>query len=120
MQQMEKGFMIWVQSGQTIFVLYESEGWLFAPDTYQEGEFLSGDGLFAPSGLLMPQRGFGKLWLNDTVVRTRLGWAVSPEVGYAATIQAEAATGTRYVSGPDGEIYVLANDGGDWQRLRQE
>ena len=117
-QPMEGGFMIWVQSGQTIFVLYESDGWLFAPDTFEEGEFLSNDGFLPPPGLLMPQRGFGKLWLNDAEVRTRLGWAVSPEVGYAATIQAEATTGRRYVSGPDGEVYLLENDGADWQRLR--
>jgi hypothetical protein len=120
-QQMERGIMIWVQSGQTIFVLYQSEGfptWLFAPDTFVDGEFLSNGGFIPPPGMQMPQRGFGKLWLNDESVRGRLGWATSAEVGYSAMIQAEAITGTRYVSGADGEIYLLENDGAGWQRLR--
>ena len=112
-----------MQSGATIFVIFESAGypaWLFAPDTYVEGEFITGDGLNPPEGqgLLLPRRGFGKLWANSPNIRQRLGWATAPETGYVASVQADSITGIRYLSGPNGEIFALSDDQTGWQYIQ--
>jgi len=114
-QAMERGKMIWVQNGLTIFVLYDDGAWQFAPDTFSEGENLPLQD--TPPGLLQPGRGFGKLWLADAPLRERLGWAIDLEVGYTATIQADTG-GTRYLSGAGGEIWVLFEGQRTWQRVR--
>jgi hypothetical protein len=111
--------MIWVQNGLTIFILFSDGGapaWLFAPDTYSEGEALNIP--LPPAGLFAPERGFGKLWAGDGALQSRLGWGVGGEVPYTALIQADAATGTRYLTGPGAEIYALGMDQSAWERTR--
>lgn len=118
-QAMQNGMLIWVQNGEVIFALF-SDGafpaWLFTPDRYQEGESLPI--LTAPDGLLQPQRGFGKFWIEDTASQGRLGWAIAGESPYNAFIQSDATTGTRYLSGPTGEIFALFQDQRRWERIR--
>lgn len=118
-QAMQGGGMIWVQNGLTIFILFSDGGapaWLFAPDTYSEGEALNIP--LPPAGLFAPERGFGKLWAGDGALQSRLGWGVGGEVPYTALIQADAATGTRYLTGPGAEIYALGMDQSAWERTR--
>jgi hypothetical protein len=113
--------MIWIQNGLLIFVLFDSAdfpAWQFAPDTYLEGEILPDVGLNPPAGLLIPQRGFGKLWRSDTVLQGRLGWGITPEVAYTTFVQADSVTGTQYILGPSGEIYSLLAGQTRWIRER--
>lgn len=70
--------------------------------------------LIPPAGLLQPERGFGLLWRNSPTVRERLGWALTPEAGYTATVQIDSATGARYLTGPGGTIYGLPANGESW------
>ena len=109
--------MIWISSGNTIFVLYgdgSNPAWEFFPDRYIEGEQLKTD-LTIPTGFFIPQRGFGKLWLGNTDVRDRLGWGVLPEQGYQAQLQSDSVTNTRYITGADGQVYALWDGQTVWQ-----
>lgn len=117
-QRMEGGIMLWMQSGQTIFVLFNQGDWRFAPDTYTADEPVTDASITPPDGFYQPQRGFGKLWRNDPTLRARLGWATAPEVGYIALIQADSGTGTRYLTGPNGEIFALGADQTSWKQER--
>jgi hypothetical protein len=114
---MEGGYMIWVQSGLTIFVLFDdgSPAWAALQDTYLEGENVTTIET-PPSGLYALERGFGKLWMADSALRDRLGWGTELEIGYTALIQADAVTGTRYISGPNNEVFALGQT--DWQRYK--
>lgn len=120
-QAMERGFMIWTASGDTLYILYtdgQNPRWEVLLDTYAEGEVLDTGGLVAPPGYHMPQRGFGKLWLGDITRRQRLGWGIVPEVGYTALIQADAINGTRYITEPNGGIFALWEGQAFWERVR--
>lgn len=84
-QRFEHGMMIWFSDTQEIYVLLEADEMgqggsvLFFEDTYREGEL---DTLaIAPEGLLMPVRGFGKVWTFLGGESSALGWAVDGEVG---------------------------------------
>lgn len=116
-QAMERGFMVWLQSGLTIFVLFTDTSipaWIVAPDTYTETEPEVDFNLQIPAGLLQPRRGFGKLWRNDRALQLRLGWATSAEIGYTAFLQTDSITGIQYLTGPNGEIYALTPDQTQW------
>lgn len=122
MQLMQGGRMIWVQNGATIFILFDDQtrqpAWMFAPDTYSEGEDVTRLGESPPPGYLQPQRGFGKLWHDSVMLRERLGWASAPELSFVTFIQADAMTGIRYLMGAQGEIYGLGSDGSVWRRIQ--
>jgi hypothetical protein len=116
---MQNGLLIWVQNGAVIFALFNDgnwPAWTVTADRYQEGEVLPM--LSAPPGLIQPQRGFGKFWLEDSSAQGRLGWATASENPYSAFIQSDASTGIRYLSGPTGELFALYQDQTRWERLR--
>lgn len=120
-QAMQNGFMIWTQSGLTIYVMLNDSrlpAWVVAPDTFAEGEPEVDFNLQIPQGLLQPRRGFGKLWRGDKALQERLGWATTAELGYTASVQTDSVTGIRYLSGPNGEIFVLLPDQSRWYRAK--
>jgi hypothetical protein len=92
-QPFEHGYMIWVQSEGSIYVLsnksiqqgQETDTWWRLEDTFAEGDPAIDEGLFPPEGLLQPQRGFGKIWRNNGFVREAVGWALAGEEGYDTT-----------------------------------
>ncbi|NJN15492.1 MAG: hypothetical protein HC822_03950 [Oscillochloris sp.] len=86
-QPFEGGMMLWVQnedfSGGKIFVVYYDATtgryyWHVFNDTYSEGEPVN-QGVNPPPGLLVPQRGFGKVWQDNPWVRNLMGYATLPE-----------------------------------------
>jgi len=120
MQVMENGVLIWIEEGRVIFVLYndgQSPAWEVVTDTYQDGEILEANGLVAPPGFYLPQRGFGKLWLENDTTRQRLGWGVTPESGYTSLFQVEAGTQTRYLNGANGQVFALWDGQTLWQQI---
>ncbi|MEO8288162.1 MAG: hypothetical protein ABI670_17175 [Chloroflexota bacterium] len=64
---------------KTIYVLFDDGTTRSFPDNYVDGS--PEPSITAPSGLYVPQRGFGKVWREGTGarVRERLGWATTPE-----------------------------------------
>lgn len=88
-QTYERGVMVWREQDRSIFVIshlasqqgQSTASWWRLDDTYQEGEALDNMGLSAPPGMLMPERGFGKVWRSNAFVRDALGWATGGEAG---------------------------------------
>jgi hypothetical protein len=118
-QQFEHGIMIWLGTERVILVLFDapsSLGWGGYPDGFVDGMPINDPSLVPPAEMLQPVRGFGLLWRADTVIRNQLGWAIGPEQGYTGFSQIDSGSGTRYVQGPDGIIYVLSGTQGIWWR----
>ena len=82
----ENGRMFYIQPLDQIWVMVvtgEGEGtWSIYPDTFEDGEAEVDPSLLPPEGMYQPERGFGKLWRENTDVREALGWGVTPEFGY--------------------------------------
>ena len=97
-QPFEHGFMIYLGDRQTVWIfirsIFSSAGtptptqdfgvWLAFPDTFKEGDPEIDPTLVAPTGLLQPKRGFGKVWREHLDVQTALGWALDYERPYTA------------------------------------
>ncbi len=101
-QRMERGEFLWVDlgrpidsvlplamSGRFIYALFSPgpsyqrypDTWISEQDPYIYHIRSPGPGLYAPAG------GFGKLWVNDSNVRDRLGWAIeSPSKEWTADV----------------------------------
>ncbi len=100
-QPFERGFMIWMEFNQTIYVFYdqgEIKTYATYPDTFEEGKDLEQDpGIVPPSGRYQPIRGFGKVWRENPEVRTQIGWATAPESGFETWQQRYQAIGINNV-----------------------
>lgn len=114
MQYYEHGLMFWRESDRSVFVLSTlaiqqgqmTDTWWRLDDTYQEGEPEADIGLAPPEGLLMPVRGFGKVWRNNGFIRDALGWATSAE--FPADSQWQQFEDGWMMTGPDGSpVYAL-------------
>lgn len=97
-QVFERGRMLWVEKQNLIFAIYGNGNWQTPPgedyanysitiDTWKEGDPESDPNLTPPSGLYQPVRGFGKVWRENSWLREKLGWAVTPEQGYDSVYQ---------------------------------
>lgn len=87
-QSFERGFMIWRSDNGEISMYVGSTSGnqrSFPASSYGR---LPDRPIATPPlpGLLAPQFGFGKLWGNYPDVQSSLGWATTPEVGYATTV----------------------------------
>ncbi|MGI5837504.1 MAG: zf-HC2 domain-containing protein [Chloroflexota bacterium] len=107
-QGFENGLMIWRSDTRDIVTLRRDGRWFVHPDTWREGE-VEGDVGPAPEGMFIPQRGIGKVWRQQIVLRETLGWAVAPEQPIPGAVQ-QFTGGTMLWTG-DRVIYVLYPDG---------
>jgi len=119
-QTFERGRMIWVQSQDRIYVIFEdglAPRWVQYPDNFAEGDPERDDSLVAPPGLEQPVRGFGAVWRANPRVRERLGWANSPEIAFEGMIQADSAepsVATQYLRMREGAILALNARTTEW------
>jgi hypothetical protein len=98
-QVFERGHILQRTDNKTIVVTYFDSGqWASFPDTYQanspEPEVRTPDDLLAPKGAL------GKVWREQSGVRSRLGWAVGPERPFEGAVQ-DFRGGTIVWTGPE-------------------
>jgi hypothetical protein len=112
----ERGQMFWVQlrGGQSIVVvlIYGANGAItqqvFA-DTWKDGEPVN-TGLVPPAGLFEPNRGFGKVWRNNSELQKAIGWAVENEFGDTINYQV-FQRGSVLRPTNDNIVWLLNNDG---------
>ena len=60
--------------------------WLAYADTFKDGEPETDPTFAAPTRLLQPKRGFGKVWRENVPVRVGIGWALDWEQAYNASL----------------------------------
>lgn len=87
-QLFEHGRMFWLQPTGQIWVLTitgEGHGdWTVYPDEFIDTAPTLAPTFTAVAGLIVPDRGFGKLWREVPAIREQLGYAVTPEFGYVS------------------------------------
>lgn len=87
-QLFEHGRMFWLQPTGQIWVLTitgEGHGdWTVYPDEFIDTAPTPAPTFTAVAGLIVPDRGFGKLWREVPAIREQLGYAVTPEFGYVS------------------------------------
>lgn len=83
-QEFDGGFMVWRQDRADIVYVFYNDGTYgeFIP-TWQDGtpEYSCPDTNTPSTSPPTPRRGFGSVWCNYPVVRQRLGWADTDEIG---------------------------------------
>jgi hypothetical protein len=115
--------MIWVETLDQIFVIFEDggdPGWASYPDEFNEGDPERDDTLIPPPGLSQPVRGFGLIWRENPRVQERLGWATTSEVAFEGMYQSDAAEpeiATTYLRTRDGGIIALNSQTSNWEVL---
>ena len=119
-EQFQKGYMLWIQQQDAIYVLYDSANnprWQVFNDAFEDGMPDTDPAYDSPPPYTwQPKRGFGLLWRNQPIVRERIGWAVIEwETPYDARVQI-AGDGVIYINDPRGGVFALAPGGTDWKR----
>ena len=112
-QQFVGGLMFWRQDNDVIYVLQNNGTWQQFPNTWHAGDPETDPSLTPPSGYYQPRRGFGKLWRENGVVQTQLGWATMEERGFTGSVQ-PFERGLMLWS-PQLSVFVLCNNG-TWKR----
>lgn len=112
-QKFENGFMVMheTRNGNSLIAIFGTDGELLD----LVGDRWNGEEIVwlvePPAGLLQPTEGFGAIWINDEVIRTKLGWATGDVTRYEATSQQvdvrgwkDFVIGDTYLTLPDGRI----------------
>jgi len=94
-------------------VVRSDQTWQLYDDTWREGDQEWDPNILVPTGLYQPKRGFGKVWRDQSGVRSALGWATTEERGFTMAVQPFDG-GTMLWSNVRG-TYVLYSDG-TWAR----
>lgn len=91
MQTFERGFMIWVESLDTI--LYSTWDGLsngrITDNFVNDVDPIKDESIVAPAGLYQPEYGFGKAWREQPGLRDLLGWGNDWSRGYTVLMQSE-------------------------------
>jgi hypothetical protein len=115
-QTFEHGLMVWRGDLRQIYVLYEGGAYQTFNDTWTESDPVD-TGETPRPGLILPARGFGKVWAQQTGVRERIGWATSNEASYNTRIETyfiPRDTVATYLNLPDGRLLVLEREWEIW------
>lgn len=115
-QLYENGFMVWVErpsAAGTIYVFQNGGNYLSYPDTWDASIDPESGDESPPEGLIEPIRGFGKVWRENSIVRSTLGWAVGFELG-------DVVTTANYQAGllldlPQRNEVMVLTDTGTWR-----
>jgi hypothetical protein len=120
-QPFERGFMIWLDATDSIYVFDWDGGWQQFEDTFEEGQQEYDPEIVPPAGKFQPVRGFGKVWHENPQVREQLGWALGRELGFDSKLQAqqmeEANPPVTFILTFNGQILALTSrtsSDGDW------
>jgi len=122
-QHFEQGIMIWVESEDRIYVLFDddvfSPKWAAFNDDWEDGQPINDPSLTPPPGLYQPERGFGLVWREEQDIRDRLGWAVAPENGFVTAVQhtSYAKYNETYIRALDGNIWYLKAERSGWEKI---
>ncbi|MCY3710178.1 MAG: PA14 domain-containing protein [Caldilineaceae bacterium] len=86
-QPFEKGYMLWRQDDDAVFVFTDENEWARYSDDWDSQAYEPARGA-EPADRHTPVRGFGYLWATNDDVFADLGWATDVEKGACTLIQA--------------------------------
>jgi hypothetical protein len=90
-QDFEHGRMIWLQSEESIYILFERDSgvvpaeWTI-PDVKDGSQPATLQSFTPPTGKYQPQAQFGRIWERYDLLKT-LGWALTPEQRFTSVAQ---------------------------------
>jgi hypothetical protein len=125
-QHFERGTMIWIAEQDRIVVLYDDEQfspkWQIFADEWSEGMETLDPTLTPPPGYQQPVRGFGLVWRRNPSVRSRLGWAVDQETGFATAVQRTTRWkyNSMFIRALDGDVWHLEPEASGWEKILAE
>lgn len=109
-QLFERGTMFWREEDKKILVVFNDRSWSAFDDAWTNA--LPEDSCPGVSVVgTKPKRGFGKVWCEQSAVRTKIGAATSPEQGPSTTSIQRFERGEMFVRSDSGLIHALFNDG---------
>lgn len=110
-ESFETGLMFWREDIDRVYAVYQSGTWQSYANTWRDGDpiYTCGTAATPPT----PLRGFGRVWCNNTSVRSGLGSATDLERGFDATVQ-DFQRGS-ILRMDTGTIYLFFGDG-KWSR----
>jgi hypothetical protein len=103
--------MYWREDEQRIYVLFNDKRWASFDDTWNSN--LPEDACPSVSvgaNLVKPKRGFGKVWCEQTIVRSKIGAASAGETGGLAAPVQRFGRGLVF-GGNSGKVFALFADG---------
>lgn len=122
-QYFERGFMIWLDQLELIYVFHQDpatdlviDNYFAFTDPWEPGMPEDDPTISPPNGFYQPKRGFGMVWRGaiddvtyDEQVRGWLGWAIEPEYAFESYYQGNTVGRypSAYILGPNGEIIVV-------------
>ncbi len=110
-QTYQFGEMLWMAGPpQAIYALFSTGRFQRYDDTFNAAVDPASGGETAPAGLIVPVRGFGKVWRTFAEVHA-LGWAMTDELGGQSTAQV-FERGQMVYFPQRGMIFVLITDNG--------
>jgi hypothetical protein len=126
-QHFEHGVMLWVESEDRIYVLFDdgqtTTGWSAYTDEWEEGMPEIDPTIIPPPGYFQPRRGFGLVWREEMsagiLVRDRLGWALEEmETGYETAVQRTSSSySDTYIRAADTNVWRLLPEFSDWEKI---
>ncbi len=122
-QEFQFGTMIWVGSGDAIYILYNDANqprWEVQRDFFDENNpsmiHLDEPPREVQPGYWSPRRGFGLLWEQNVAVRNRIGPAIQQwEQPFSVQTQTDN-NNTLFISTPRNFVVGLLGDRANWER----
>jgi photosystem II stability/assembly factor-like uncharacterized protein len=116
-QTFEGGWMFWRSDTATIYVIPSGQPYARLDDTWDDSQPLYSCPDSSPSQTPpTPQRGFGKVWCQEPLVRKLLGDAASQERPFDAALQ-EFGTGLIFKT-DQGVTYILESRSNNWEQVK--
>ena len=107
----ERGTLFYRDDEKRIYVLFADKTWSAFDDTWNAS--LPDDScpsVQIPAGLTKPRRGFGKVWCDQSKVRSSIGAAIAIEHGLYSALTQRFERGQMFASEQPSLVFVLYSD----------
>lgn len=115
-QNFETGIMVWL-SGEIYVFNGTTRTFTQFPDTFIAGTDPETSSETAPAGLVMPVRGFLKIWANNPAIRDSLGYGTNTEQGTTARVLQFGRGRMVELPGRQGILVLVGGVAGTWQNV---
>ena len=110
-QSYERGTMFYRDDEKKIYVLFNDQTWQAFDDTWNSaGPADSCPSITVSGGLVKPQRGFGKVWCDQSAVRSKIGAATGSERGMYSAQTYKFERGHMFAGEQASQVFVLFSD----------